>query len=135
MADRDRPAAGVRFVQPAEATAVGDGDVSTSSEALAVLAEQGADAWRAWVAQHPTGERNWFPGEEAAVLLDRAADPDGSNLHEYWTAGAGLARWVNSRTPWRKLRQLLSKYLSGENLDATASSWYRDVFGALPQDR
>lgn len=82
--------------------------------------------------------------DEAAVLRpdelvdelgdehDRVDGRDGAYLHEYWTAGAGLARWAKSSRPWRSLRRFLSKYLSGKKLDATTSAWYRDVFGHLP---
>lgn len=92
--------------------------------------------------------REWLPGEAEAWAADdlglsaeamagglRAADPTAANLHRYWTAGPGLAKWRGSPTPWRTLKSLLSKYLSGENLDATVSSWYRDVFGHLPEMR
>lgn len=74
--------------------------------------------------------RPWFPGE----ALARATAGEEA-LHDYWTSGPGLALWSTSRTPWRTLRRLLSKYLSGKKLDATTSAWYRDVFGHLPQDR
>lgn len=74
--------------------------------------------------------RPWFPGE----ALARAAAGEEA-LHDYWTSGPGLARWVTSRTPWRTLRKFLSKYMSGTKLDSTASAWYRDVFGYLPQDK
>lgn len=91
--------------------------------------------------------REWFPGEAEAWAADqdggpivatssavatRAADRTGRNLHQYWTKGAGLARWRGSATPWRTLREFLSKYLSGETLDATTSAWYMDVFGKPP---
>lgn len=312
MVERDGTAAGVdqRFTQPAGAMSVADGDVSTSPEALAVLVEQGHDAWRAWVKQHsdqarrfnprqprdsegkfadtgasffsghggvqrlpsageklgtgekatvrPIVDRNpapagarpvvpprvaaavaaakrqglarkpktfpevnriadrlgvpaphpassrgwtgdqwgaywatvlaggdmddgvkvadqyvrsvtrvegalvrsdvddpdedpvivWFDeshvlGDDEPVAVDndwtmagpeqaRAADVSGSNLKQYWTVGAGLAKWRASPTPWRTLRRFLSKYLSGHKLDATTSSWYRIVFGKLP---
>jgi HK97 family phage portal protein len=82
--------------------------------------------------------REWFSGEAEAWAADdtgqeRAADRTGRNLHQYWTAGPGLAKWRGSPTPWRTLRGFLSKYLSGANLDATTSAWYRDVFGHLPE--
>jgi HK97 family phage portal protein len=85
--------------------------------------------------------RDWLPGEAEAWAADdiagflRAADYDGSNLRTYWTAGPGLAKWRGSRTPWRTLKSFLSKYLSGDKLERTASDWYRLVFGYLPQDK
>lgn len=63
MVERDGTATGVdqRFTQPAGAMSVADGDVSTSSEALAVLVEQGHDAWRAWVQQRADQARRFNP--------------------------------------------------------------------------
>jgi phage portal protein BeeE len=69
---------------------------------------------------------------EVVEVLDRAADLSGDQLHDYWTKGEGLAKWAGSPKPWTTLRKLLSKYLSGDKLDATTSAWYRDVFGHLP---
>jgi HK97 family phage portal protein len=94
-------------------------------------------------------DRSWLPGEAEAWAADdsvgltagaaaggltRAAAGQEA-LHRYWTAGPGLAKWRGSPTPWRTLRAFLSKYLSGEKLDATTSAWYRDVFGHLPDMR
>lgn len=75
------------------------------------------------------------PDEPVADLggeHDRVDGRDGAQLHQYWTAGPGLARWSGSARPWRALRRFLSRYLSGKKLDATTSAWYRDVFGHLP---
>jgi HK97 family phage portal protein len=93
-------------------------------------------------------DRTWFPGEAKAWAADDAGLSAGAAagglmraaagqeaLHRYWTAGPGLAKWRGSPTPWRTLRAFLSKYLSGEKLDATTSAWYRDVFGHLPEMR
>jgi HK97 family phage portal protein len=93
--------------------------------------------------------RAWLPGEAEAWAADDAAGlavgaaagglgvgvrarAGSEALHRYWTAGPGLAKWRASPHPWRTLRAFLSKYLSGEELDATTSAWYRDVFGHLP---
>jgi len=93
--------------------------------------------------------RSWLPGEAEAWAADDAtgltagaaaggldvgvrAAAGQEALHRYWTVGPGLAKWRGSPTPWRTLRAFLSKYLSGEKLDATTSAWYRDVFGHLP---
>lgn len=82
------------------------------------------------------GSHEILVGLSAADLdgHDRTADLSGHNLHEYWTAGPGLARWRGSPTPWRTLRSLLAKYIKGNKrkLDSTTSAWYRDVFGHLP---
>jgi HK97 family phage portal protein len=93
-------------------------------------------------------DRTWFPGEAEAWAADDAglsvgaaaggldvgarAQAGADALHRYWTAGPGLARWRGSPHPWSTLHAFLSKYLSGERLDATTSAWYRDVFGHLP---
>lgn len=149
-----------RFVQPPEATSVSDGDRSTSPEALAVLERFGADAWRQWVARQGVAEAeraaeigadpviDSFDPADVATDEDVTGWPDpaelggaharaggsAENLHEYWTRGPGLAKWASSRTPWRALRRQLAKYIKGNKLklDATTSSWYRDVFGRLP---
>lgn len=88
---------------------------------------------------HPADmeERAWLDEAELKAWSEdvRAADLDGSNLKEYWTAGPGLAKWSATPTPWRTLRRFLSKYISGAQLDATTSAWYRLVFGALPHQR
>lgn len=57
---------------------------------------------------------------------------DGKELHAYWVRGEGLAKWVDSPTPWTTLHGLLSEYLSGDKLDRTTSAWYIDVFGHPP---
>lgn len=94
-------------------------------------------------------DRTWFPGEAEAWAADDAGLSAGAAagglgeraaagqeaLHRYWTAGPGLAKWRGSPTPWRTLNAFLSKYMSGEQLDATTSAWYRDVFGHLPKMR
>jgi hypothetical protein len=87
-------------------------------------------------------DRGWFPGEAEAWAADDAglthagtdlrAKAGAGALHTYWTRGPGLAKWRGAAHPWRTLRAFLSKYLSGERLDATTSAWYRDVFGHLP---
>lgn len=151
-----------RFVQPADATSVADGDLSTSPEALAILERYGSDAWREWVARQGAARAERVaelqlpdpvvdaldPAEvatdedvtdwpDAGVLRSAAeylrAVGSARNLHEYWTRGPGLAKWASSRTPWRALRRHLAKYIKDKRkLDATTSAWYRDVFGRLP---
>jgi hypothetical protein len=130
-----------KFDQPAGAGTWAASGIEASPQALAILAEQGVDAWRAFVRRDVTKTvmgrseeeaRPWFPGEKAALAV-RSGNPGA--LRRYWTAGPGLAKWRGSPTPWRTLRKFLSKYLSGDELDSTTSSWYRLVFGKLPQDR
>jgi hypothetical protein len=94
-------------------------------------------------------DRQWLPGEAEAWAADDVGLSAGAAagglgeraaagqeaLHRYWTVGPGLAKWRGSPTPWRTLNAFLSKYMSGEQLDATTSAWYRDVFGHLPEMR
>jgi hypothetical protein len=142
-----------RFADPGPAQ-VSDGDLSTSPEALTVLAEEGVDAWRAWVAERQVpqlraeappdpvvdevddelvlGDDDLVSGPPLSGEHERARETSGRRLREYWTRGPGLAKWVSSPTPWRTLHRFLSKYLSGAKLDATTSAWYRIVFGRLP---
>lgn len=155
MAGSDGTAAGVelgeKFDQPADSGRWTDSGAESSPEALKVLHEQGVPAWRAFVRKQTTDKvlgrvaalpdlppdpdaRDWFPGERAALAV-RAGGGNPDALRRYWTAGPGLAKWRGSPTPWRTLRKFLSKYMSGEELDSTTSSWYRIVFGALPHQR
>lgn len=87
--------------------------------ARAFLDEAEAQAWAA---------------DDAFAFEARAAGNPGA-LRKYWTAGPGLAKWATSPTPWRTLRKFLSKYLSGQELDSTTSSWYRIVKGRLPNQK
>lgn len=52
-------------------------------------------------------------------------------LHHWWTAGPGLARWVNSPTPWRTLLANLVEAVKDKPLEVLkkwTSRWYIDVF-------
>jgi len=80
------------------------------------------------------------PAEFAAVLgvwlaeetrARGGGDPDGANLKQYWTAGAGRARW----STWTELYQHLLKHLSPSRAKRTASQWFHDVKGYWPGDR
>lgn len=63
-------------------------------------------------------------------LLTRA-DPRGTNLHAYWTAGKGLARWKT----WTELFVHLLKYLPEDRARRTASQWFHDRYGFWPGDK
>jgi len=65
------------------------------------------------------------------------SDPDGDNLHEYWTRDPeGLAKWAETPHPWTALYTHLKKYIKNDNIaKATASRWYHDVFGHWPGDK
>lgn len=57
------------------------------------------------------------------------ATPGHDQLHHYWVAGAGLARWRASPTPWTTLVTLLSEHVGPAKAKIFASEWYREVFG------
>lgn len=68
------------------------------------------------------------PGDEVA-----AAEGNPEELKKYWLAGPGLKRWAGSRHPWTTLYRLLRKHI--KNIDEakrTASDWYREHFGHMP---
>jgi 2'-5' RNA ligase len=74
-----------------------------------------------------------WPGEEAADPdAVAAANGNAGNLRDYWTKGAGLAKWRDKPHPWTALFRHLSKFLSPDRAKRTASEWYRDVFGHMP---
>jgi hypothetical protein len=79
-------------------------------------------------------EAQAWAADDAHPFEARAAGNPGA-LRKYWTAGPGRAKWELSPTPWRTLRKFLSKYLSGDELDRTTSSWYRLVKGHLPNQK
>lgn len=57
---------------------------------------------------------------------------DARRLHDYWTAGPGLAKWAGSDHPWTELRAHLLQYLSPDEATRTATVWYHDVFHVYP---
>jgi hypothetical protein len=56
----------------------------------------------------------------------------GEELHRYWTAGAGLGRWVNSPTPFKTLLAFLMRHMPETKARKTAADWFREVKGFLP---
>jgi hypothetical protein len=57
-------------------------------------------------------------------------------LRDYWTKGAGLAKWVDSPHPFSALRNHLLKYIHDPaEADRTAAAWFKDVFGYPPSAR
>jgi hypothetical protein len=76
----------------------------------------------------------------AAAIQGHYADKSGkrgnkTDLHAYWVAGPGLAKWAKSPHPWTELHRHLSKYLSGPELDATVSKWHNEIFAPTGSDR
>lgn len=59
---------------------------------------------------------------------------DNGELHHYWTQDPeGLAKWRDLPHPWTALYNHLRKYIKNDHVaKATASAWYRDVFGHMP---
>jgi hypothetical protein len=66
------------------------------------------------------------------ALIQRAfghdTTPGHDELHHYWTAGPGLAKWADSPKPWTTLREHLLKYMPPEEATKAASAWFIDVF-------
>jgi hypothetical protein len=56
----------------------------------------------------------------------------GEQLHEYWTRGAGLAKWAETPKPWTALYGHLVKFMPPEKAKRTAAEWFHDVFGFWP---
>lgn len=57
-------------------------------------------------------------------------------LHEYWTRGEGLAKWIDSPHPWSALRNHLLKYIHDPaEVDRVASQWFKDATGMWPGER
>jgi hypothetical protein len=67
------------------------------------------------------------------MVAGRAVTPrekvNAERLHQYWVAGAGLAKWASSPHPWTALHRQLAKYIYDPHLlDATVSKWHCEVF-------
>lgn len=56
-------------------------------------------------------------------------------LNNYWTKGAGLAKWALSPRPWTTLVALLSEYMPPHVAKGLASSYFHIVFGYWPGER
>jgi uncharacterized protein YndB with AHSA1/START domain len=70
-------------------------------------------------------------------MVDAAAVHKGSKeqLHRYWVAGEGLAKWVHSPHPWTALHRHLAKYISDpEELDRTTSAWHNEIMKPTGSD-
>lgn len=68
-------------------------------------------------------------GDEPDVA---ATAGDSDRLHDYWTRGAGLAKWRTKPHPWTALFNHLKKFLSAERAKRTASKWFLEVMGHTP---
>lgn len=65
-------------------------------------------------------------------MISRAAGVDATpghdELHHYWVAGPGLAKWADSPRPWTTLVAHLTKYVGPEKAKIYASRWFIEVF-------
>lgn len=71
-------------------------------------------------------------GEAVTAAAGHDVTPGHDELHHYWVAGPGLARWAGSPTPWTTLLNLLVEHVKPpkplEVLKTWASAWYIEVF-------
>lgn len=67
----------------------------------------------------------------------KAKGHDNGELKEYWTQDPeGLAKWAKSAHPWTALYNELKEHIKNDALaKATASAWYKDVFGHTPNQK
>jgi HK97 family phage prohead protease len=71
-------------------------------------------------------------GQEKRAVPGSNAD----RLHDYWTHGEGLAKWLSKPKPWTALYHHLLKYIKEpEKAKATAAKWYHDVLNHWPGDK
>lgn len=65
-------------------------------------------------------------------------DPGGEqrsvkDLHQYWTAGAGLPRWQTAAQPLVALYVFLARHMTPDQARAAALSWFVEVMGRPPR--
>ncbi len=82
------------------------------------------------------GTPRWIthPGPErrAAGHDTHPGDGNAENLHKYWVAGPGLAKWRASPKPWTTLKDHLLKWLPPGEAKRTAAKWFHEVMGFWP---
>lgn len=66
---------------------------------------------------------------------DKAARPNGSQLRDYWTRGAGRAKWINAAHPWTALYRHLRRHMSDGKAKRTAARWFKAATGMWPGER
>lgn len=72
------------------------------------------------------------PAASAARADLHPGDGGARQLHEYWTRGAGLAKWAESPEPYTTLLSHLSKFMGSDEAHRTAAQWFHDVFHFWP---
>lgn len=75
-----------------------------------------------------------LPPLPTSDVASRAAGHDTTvghdELHHYWTKDPeGLAKWVDSPTPWTTLVGLLTEHVGPEKAKVFASRWFFEHFG------
>src|SRR5215471_8978279 len=76
------------------------------------------------------------PADVQKVDEGVAGDAEARHLHEYWTRGEGLGKWVDAPHPWRTLRAHLAQFIHDpEELDRTTSQWFHDATGMWSGER
>ncbi len=109
------------FLAPDEARALEDRPPLTAEQKAAILALQ----------PKPAAPSSGKPASGTRSAQD---------LHDYWTKGAGLAKWSTSGKPMTTLTGLLAAKpgISGDATDeqvlGLAATYYHDVFGQWPSD-
>lgn len=68
---------------------------------------------------------------DGEVEVSRARD--GHELHDYWTRGAGLARWASSPRPFTTLLNFLRRHMPEIKARKTTAEWFEEVMGYLPK--
>lgn len=70
-----------------------------------------------------------YGAESVAAALGHDTTPGHDELHHYWVAGDGLAKWRESPKPWTTLVALLTPHVGPEKAKVYASRWFIEVFG------
>jgi 2'-5' RNA ligase len=77
-----------------------------------------------------------FGGSDDGVYAANAPGGNTDRLKRYWLAGPGLKRWAGSAHPWTALYHALLRYIKDpDEAKRTASSWYREHFGHMPNQK
>lgn len=67
---------------------------------------------------------------------DRPNAGNSEQLHRYWVAGPGLAKWADDPHPWTALYHHLIKYIHDpDGAKRTAAQWFHEVKGYWPGDQ
>jgi phage portal protein BeeE len=80
----------------------------------------------------PPDEPEDLDEDELRLVTSAKGAKGAEELHKYWVAGPGLAKWRASPQPWTTLYHHLLKYLPAEEAKRTAAEWFHQVFGFWP---